>query len=94
MVTHAEDAQAVRARWLRRSVATAVVTAVIGIGGTGLAVAVLAGRQAVDAEPGSGGTSSASATDSASAGSTDSQSESGLGQAEQDQPAQGGSNGS
>ncbi|GAB3832566.1 hypothetical protein [Kribbella italica] len=75
-----------RTRWLRRAGAAAVATAVLGLGSTGLAVAVLTARQP--------DTSSTTASTPNDQGASDQDSTSGLGQADQDAPAQGGSNGS
>lgn len=98
-----------RTRWLRRAGAAAVATAVLGLGSTGLAVAVLTARQPdtssdPQAAPTSGTTSSSPSDEQGSSpsdqgstgdqGGTGDQSTSGLGQADQDAPAQGGSNGS
>lgn len=82
-----------RSRWLRRAGAAAVATAVLGVGGTGLMVAVLSAQQ-----PDSGSGTQASSDDSGSSSSTDNQSSSsssgGVGSTQQDSPTQGGSNGS
>ncbi|GAA1527062.1 hypothetical protein [Kribbella lupini] len=82
-----------RTRWLRRAGTAAVATAVLGLGGTGLAVAVLTARQ-----PDPSGVSNTSGTTASSPsdnqGTTGDQSTGGLGQADQDAPAQGGSHGS
>ncbi|MGC4944015.1 hypothetical protein [Kribbella sp. DT2] len=85
-----------RTRWLRRAGAAAVATAVLGLGSTGLAVAVLAARQPdTSSDPQAANTSgTTSSSPSDDQGSTGDQSTSGLGQADQDAPAQGGSNGS
>jgi hypothetical protein len=83
-----------RSRWLRRASAAAVATAVLGVGGTGLVVAVLAAQQP---DTSSGGTQASSDSDSSSShqgSSSDQGSSSGLGSTQQDTPAQGGSNGS
>lgn len=77
-----------RTRWLRRAGAAAVATAVLGLGSTGLAVVVLTARQ-----PDTSSDPQAASTSSPASSSSDEQS-SGLGQADQDAPAQGGSNGS
>jgi hypothetical protein len=105
MVTpEAFDPHPDRTRWLRRSAASALATAVLGVTGTGLAVAVLTARQPDN----SGGTQATTGTDdgtSGSSGSSDSGSSSsdngssdngssGLGSAQQDSPTQGGSHGS
>ncbi len=79
-----------RTRWLRRAGAAAVATAVLGLGSTGLAVAVLTARQPDTSSDPQAATSSGTTASNPS----DDQSTSGLGQADQDAPAQGGSNGS
>jgi hypothetical protein len=97
MVTTAIDPHSVRTRWLRRSAAAAIATAVLGVTGTGLAVGIISARQP---DSSSGGTQAASSDDSSSSdsgsgsGSSSDSDGSGLGSAQQDAPAQGGSNGS
>jgi hypothetical protein len=96
MVTSQFDPHPERARWLRRSAAAAIATAVLGITGTGLAVGIVAARQPDD----SGGTQASTSGDAdsgSSSSSTDNGSnsdDSGLGSAQQNAPAQGGSHGS
>jgi hypothetical protein len=82
-----------RTRWLRRASAAAVATAVLGLGSTGLAVAVLTARQPDTSSDPQAAPTSSTTTEGSSSGQSDDQS-SGLGQADQDAPAQGGSNGS
>lgn len=83
-----------RTRWLRRAGAAAVATAVLGLGSTGLAVAVLTARQPDTSSDPQAATSSGTTANSDDQSTTGDQSTSGLGQADQDAPAQGGSNGS
>jgi hypothetical protein len=94
VTTEAFDPHPDRTRWLRRGVAAAVATVVLGVTGTGLAVGILAARQPDT----SGGTQASSTTDDNGSSSSDSQSQSqsdnGLGQAQQNAPAQGGTHGS
>ncbi|QNE21062.1 hypothetical protein F1D05_28070 [Kribbella qitaiheensis] len=88
------DARPDRSRWLRRAGAAAVATAVLGVGGTGLVVAVLSAQQP-DSNSGTKASSDDSSFDSSSSSdSTDDQSSSGVGSTQQDSPTQGGSNGS
>jgi len=106
MVTPDEfDPHPDRTRWLRRSITGAVATAVLGITGTGLAVAIVTSRQPAttgdtqaSSDNGSTGSStpSSGSTSSNSGSSSGSQSDqgSGLGSSTQDAPTQGGSNGS
>lgn len=104
MVTPDEfDPHPDRTRWLRRSITGAVATAVIGITGTGLAVAIVTSRQPAtsgDTQASSDSTSSSTpssgSTSSDGGSSSGSQSDqgSGLGTSTQDAPTQGGSNGS
>jgi len=99
MVTPDEfDPHPDRTRWLRRSITGAVATAVLGITGTGLAVAIVTSRQS-----GTSGTSGdtqastdsgSSSSDSGSSSGSQSNQGSGLGSSTQDAPTQGGSNGS
>jgi hypothetical protein len=96
MVTSdAFDPHSQRRRWLRRSAAAAIATAVLGITGTGLAVGIVTARQPDN----SGGTQATSSSDdsgsssSSSSGSSSSDS-SGLGSATQGTQTQGGSHGS
>ena len=97
MVTNDEfDPHPDRTRWLRRSVAGAVATAVLGISGTGLAVAVLTSRQpdtSGGTQASSGSDGGTSTSDSGSSSGTQSQG-SGLGSSQQNVPTQGGSHGS
>jgi hypothetical protein len=95
MVTTAIDPHSVRTRWLRRSAAAAIATVVLGVTGTGLAVGIVSASHSDS----SGGTQASTADDNSSdsgSSSTDdgSSSSSGLGSAQQNAPAQGGSNGS
>ncbi|MEU0095305.1 hypothetical protein [Kribbella sp. NPDC006257] len=92
-----------RARWLRRAGAAAFATAVVGIGGTGLVVAVVAAKQpaagtTASTDSGSSGSSSDGSGDTGSSSSggssSDNNSSSGLGTTQQDAPTQGGSHGS
>ncbi|MFI6832140.1 hypothetical protein ACIBG5_33885 [Kribbella sp. NPDC050241] len=103
-----EEPHSARRRWLRRASAAAIATAVLGIGGTGLSVAIVSARQA---DNGSTGTTTSSGTGSSSSGgsssggssssgsssggsSSDDSGSSGLGSASSGSTAQGGSNGS
>ncbi|TWD82230.1 hypothetical protein FB561_3358 [Kribbella amoyensis] len=94
-----------RTRWLRRAGAAGVATAVLGIGSTGLAVAVLSARQPTTGSGSSGTSSSGDSWSSDGSGGTSddnggsssnqgSDQGSGLGQAQQGSPVQGGSHGS
>ncbi len=82
-----------RRRWLRRASVAAIATAVLGIGGTGLSVAVASARQP---DSGSSGTTATptSSDDTSSDDSGSSSSSSGLGSASSGSTSQGGSNGS
>ena len=94
VTTEAFDPHSARTRWLRRSAAAAIATVVLGVGGTGLAVGVLSAHQPDT----SGGTQASTSSDSTDSGDDssgdDSSSDSGLGSAQQDAPAQGGTHGS
>lgn len=97
MVTTAIAPHPERTRWLRRSAAAAIATVVLGITGTGLAVGILTARQpdtSGGAQASSSEDSSSSSTDGSGSSSSDDSASSGLGSAQQDAPAQGGSNGS
>jgi hypothetical protein len=86
-----------RSRWLRRAGAAAVATAVLGVGGTGLVVAVLAAQQPDSSSGTQASSDSGSSDDSGSSNSSsndDQSNSSGLGSTQQDTPSQGGSNGS
>jgi hypothetical protein len=85
-----------RSRWLRRAGAAAVATAVLGVGGTGLVVAVVSTHKS-DASTGTQATSdddSGSSSSSSSSSNDDQSSSSGLGSTQQNTQTQGGSNGS
>jgi hypothetical protein len=97
VTTEAFASHSDRARWLRRAGAAAVATAVLGLGSTGLAVAVLTARQPdATADPQAANSASSTSGSDGSTGTTNGsdQQGSGLGQADQDAPAHGGSNGS
>lgn len=99
MVTTAIDPQSDRTRWLRRSAAAAIATVVLGITGTGLAVGIISARQpdtsgGTQASTSDSSDSGSGSTSDSGSGSSSDDSGSGLGSAQQDTPAQGGSNGS
>jgi hypothetical protein len=105
MVTSRLDPHPERARWLRRSAAAAIATVLLGITGTGLAVGIISVRQHDAAgqaattgdDSGSGSTSDDNGSSSDNGGTSDNGSTSngsGLGSAQQNVPAQGGSHGS
>lgn len=92
---------AARRRWLRRAGAAAIATAVIGIGGTGLSVAVLSAKQpdstgstVSSTSSDDSGSSSSSSDDSSGSSGNSSSSGSGLGSTSSNSTSQGGSNGS
>ena len=97
-----DDPRSSRRRWLRRASAAAIATAVLGIGGTGLSVAVLSAKQPDSGSTGTTASSTSSDDDSgssssgsSSSGSDDSgSSSSGLGSSSSGSTSQGGSNGS
>ncbi|WP_432946784.1 hypothetical protein ACQPXM_09140 [Kribbella sp. CA-253562] len=99
VTTEAFASHSDRDRWLRRAGAAAVATAVLGLGSTGLAVAVLTARQpdaSTDPQAANSSGTTNSTPDGSNSGTTNGsdQQSSGLGQADQDAPAHGGSNGS
>jgi hypothetical protein len=96
MVTPDEfDPHPDRTRWLRRSITGAVATAVLGITGTGLAVAIVTSRQSGTSGDTQASTDSgSSSSDSGSSSGSQSNQGSGLGSSTQNAPTQGGSNGS
>jgi len=97
-----EVSHSARRRWLRRASAAAIATAVLGIGGTGLSVAIVSARQADSGSTGTtvgstnSGSGSTSSSDGSSSGgsSSDDSGSSGLGSAPSGSTSQGGSNGS
>lgn len=91
-----EESHSARRRWLRRASAAAIATAVLGIGGTGLSVAIVSARQADSGSTGGtvSSTSSGSGSSSSGGSSSDDSSSSGLGSASSGSTSQGGSNGS
>jgi hypothetical protein len=104
-----DASHAPRRRWLRRASAAAIATAVLGIGGTGLSVAVVSARHSTSGSNGTTANSSSNSDDSTSgsddsgsssssngsgSSSDDSGSSSGLGSANSGSTSQGGSHGS
>ena len=103
MVTSdAFDPHSQRRRWLRRSAAAAIATAVLGITGTGLAAGIVTARQhdnsggtqATSSSDDSGSSSDDSGSSSSSSSGSSSSNSSGLGSATQGTQTQGGSHGS
>src|SRR3954451_7199749 len=95
-----DERHSTRRRWLHRASAAAIATAVLGVGATGVSVAVVSAKHS----GGSSGTTatsnssddngSSSSSGSSSSGSNDNGSSSGLGSASSGSTSHGGSNGS
>ncbi|MEV4263557.1 hypothetical protein [Kribbella sp. NPDC049584] len=91
-----DKSQSIRRRWLHRASAAAIATAVLGVGATGISVAVVSSKNS-DRTSNSGTTATSSSSDDSNPSSSDdsgNSSSSGLGSSSSGSTSQGGSNGS